>query len=289
MTTPSAERAPTKRRRVQLFVTCLIEHFRPEVATAAARVLERLGVEVSVPAAQTCCGQPAYNSGHRAAARETAAHFLDAFADDVDIVVPSGSCASMVRHHYGRLFADDPPRLARAEAISQRVYELTEYLVDVLGRTDLGAEFAATATYHPCCHLTRDLGVDRQPKALLDAVEGLQMLPLERADVCCGFGGGFSMQLSEVSGAMLDEKLDHVVATGAQVLVAADTGCILHMAGGARRRKLDLAVMHIAELLDAPGKATRDDLTTGDPAPADPATGTAATCSPAGPRQGDTR
>ena len=237
--------------RVQLFVTCMVDLFHPEVGESVVNVLERLGVEVEFPEGQTCCGQPAFNSGFDAEARSVATRFLEAFEATADpIVVPSGSCGAMVRNHYRELFADDPATLARAERVAARVYDFSEFLVDVLGVTDLGGALEGPAAYHQCCHLLRDLGVDRQPKALMDAVDGLEMLPLERSEECCGFGGTFAVKFPEVSAAMLDDKLDRVEASGAKTLVAGDTGCIMHMAGGLRRRGSDVQVLHLAQLLD---------------------------------------
>ena len=233
-----------------LFVTCLVDQFQPEVGESVVNVLERLGVEVVFPEGQTCCGQPAFNSGYRADARPVARRFLDVFEGEDLIVTPSGSCAAMVRNFYPELFHNEPRELERARRVGERVWEFSEFIVDVLGRTDLGAQMSGSATYHRCCHLMRELGVDRQPSALLSNVKGLELRPLERAEVCCGFGGTFSVKMPDISTAMLNEKLDNVVATGAKTLVAGDAGCIMHMAGGLRRRRSDVQVVHIAQLLD---------------------------------------
>ncbi|MCH8235899.1 MAG: (Fe-S)-binding protein [Chloroflexi bacterium] len=246
--------------RVQLFVTCLVDQFRPEVGESVVNVLERLGVRVDFPEGQTCCGQPAFNSGFWEEARGVARHFLDVFdATEGPIVVPSGSCGAMVRNFYGELFEGEPPKvdpkdLERVRRVAGRTYEFTEFLVDVLGQDDpktgLAAQLKGTATYHRCCHLERELGVDHQPGDLLKRVQGLEMLPMERAEVCCGFGGTFAVKFSDISTAMLDEKLDNAAATGAATIVAGDTGCIMHMAGGLRRRGSTQQVRHIAEILD---------------------------------------
>lgn len=237
-------------------MTCLVDQFRPEVGESVINVLERLGVRVDFPEGQTCCGQPAFNSGFWDEARSVARHFLDVFdATDGPIVVPSGSCGAMVRNFYGEIFEDEPAELERARRVAERTYEFTEFLVDVLGRPDLvttsgSPALEGTATYHRCCHLLRELGIDEQPGRLLDAVAGLEMLPMVRDEVCCGFGGTFAVKFSDISTAMLDEKLDNAAATGAATIVAGDTGCIMHMAGGLRRRGSEQQVRHIAEILD---------------------------------------
>ena len=240
----------TRPERVSLFVTCLVDQFYPEVGEGVVNVLERLGVEVDVPAEQTCCGQPAYNSGYWDDARAVAARFLDVFEGDGPIVVPSGSCGAMVKHHYAALFRDDPVQLERSRELGKRLYEFSELVVDVLGRFDTMGRNSGDTTYHACCHLLRELGIDEQPRALLDGVEGPEFRPLERADVCCGFGGTFAVKMSDISTAMLDEKLDNVEATGAKTLVAGDAGCIMHMAGGLRRRGSQVRVAHLAQYLD---------------------------------------
>ncbi|MCH7594353.1 MAG: (Fe-S)-binding protein [Chloroflexi bacterium] len=257
--------APT---RVQLFVTCLVDQFRPEVGESVVNVLERLGVEVDFPEGQTCCGQPAFNSGFQDEARSVARHFLDVFdATEGPIVVPSGSCGAMVRNFYAELFegespGTDPGDLERARRVAERIYEFTEFLVDVLGQDDpntgLAARLQGTATYHRCCHLERELGVDHQPADLLKRVQGLEMLPMERAEVCCGFGGTFAVKFSDISTAMLDEKLDNAAATGAKTIVAGDTGCIMHMEGGLRRRGSAQQIRHIAEILDEATRQAED-------------------------------
>jgi L-lactate dehydrogenase complex protein LldE len=243
-------RPATLPKRVSLFTTCLVDQFMPGVAESVVRVLGRLGVEVDVPEAQTCCGQPAFNSGFWGDARPVARRFLDVFGGEGLIVTPSGSCAAMVRNFYPELFRDQPAEVERAQRAGGRVWEFSEFVVDVLGRADLGGRLDGAATYHKCCHLLRELGVDRQPAALLAGVKGLELRPLERADVCCGFGGTFSVKMAPISTAMLNEKLDNVQATGAKTLVAGDAGCIMHMAGGLRRRGSDVDVVHVAEFLD---------------------------------------
>ncbi len=237
-------------RRVSLFVTCLVDQFYPEVGESVVNVLERLGLAVDFPTAQTCCGQPAFNAGYARDARAVAERFLNVFEGEGPIVTPSGSCAAMVRNLYPELFHDDPVLAERARNIASRLYEFSEFIVDVLGRTDLGGKLSGTATYHRCCHLLRELGVDAQPESLVRGIEGLDLREMDQSEVCCGFGGTFAVKFSDISSAMLDEKIDHAVATGADLLVAGDTGCLMHMQGGIRRRCARLEAIHIAELLD---------------------------------------
>ena len=245
-------------RRINLFVTCLVDQFMPKVGMSVVNILESQDIEIHFPADQTCCGQPAFNSGFRNEARPVATRFLDIFeATEGPIVCPSGSCVAMVRNFYEDLFRDSPNELARAERLSERIYEFTEFVVDVLGIEDLEVRKEMDATYHRCCHLLRELHIDDQPNALLENVGGLELKPMERDEVCCGFGGAFSVKMSDVSTAMLNEKLDNVVATGASILIAGDTGCIMHMQGGLRRRGEDVQVVHIAELLDAESESIR--------------------------------
>lgn len=244
--------------KVNLFVTCLVDQFAPNVGMSVVNILESRGIEVLFPPDQTCCGQPAFNSGFRNDARPVAARFLDIFEEtEGPIVCPSGSCVAMVRNFYQDLFREYPNDLARAERLSERIYEFTEFVVEVLGIQDLKVDTDIDATYHRCCHLLRELHIDEQPTSLLENVDGLTLKPMERDEVCCGFGGAFSVKMSDVSTAMLNEKLDNVVATGASTLIAGDTGCIMHMQGGLRRRGEDVQVVHIAELLDAESDLNR--------------------------------
>lgn len=241
------------REKVQLFVTCIIDTLYPEVGEAVVRVLRKAGAEVSFPPGQTCCGQPAFNAGLRLEARKMATQTIRAFEDyQGAVVVPSGSCAAMIRHSYSELFASDPSWLKRAHSLAERTYEFTEYLVDVLNVTDLGAKFKERLTYHSSCHLLRGLGVDRQPRALLRAVREAEIVELPESEDCCGFGGVFSVEHPEISAAMLDSKIANLEASGASVLVACDAGCVTNINGGLHRRhKLQRAV-HIAEILDKP-------------------------------------
>ncbi|MBM4155161.1 MAG: (Fe-S)-binding protein [Lentisphaerae bacterium] len=241
---------------VQLFVTCLVDTFFPGIGEAVVRVLRRAGARVEFPAGQTCCGQPAFNAGLRSEARPIAEHTIRVFeAAPGPVVIPSGSCAAMVRHGYLELFRDDPGWLARAEGLARRTYELTEYLVDVRGiaagpgAPTLGARWPGKLAYHASCHLLRGLGVDRQPRALLASVEGAELVDLPGHDECCGFGGVFSVEHPELSAEFLNRKIANLESTGAPTLVVADTGCLMHIQGGLRRQDRSPRVVHIAEVL----------------------------------------
>jgi L-lactate dehydrogenase complex protein LldE len=258
-------------RRVALFVTCMVDTLYPHVGLAATNLLERNGVQVVFPEAQTCCGQPAFNAGYRREARSMASHFLEVFAPllerrEVDaIVAPSGSCVAMVRHFYRVLFenAEDEEEFRRAELVSNATYELTEYLVDVLGVERTDAQFGATCTYHPCCHLLRELGVDDQPRRLLAAVEGPVIADLPSADECCGFGGLFAVKNADLSTAMGRRKARNIEDSGADYVVVNDVSCMTHLNGILKREGRRCRAIHIAEVLDsregAMREGTRDD------------------------------
>lgn len=236
---------------VQLFVTCIVDTLYPQIGEAVVRVLERAGVQVEFPAEQTCCGQPAFNAGMRSQARPVAMHTIQVFEQtEGPVVIPSGSCAAMLRHGYPELFAGDPHWLPRARALASRTYEFTEFLVDYLGVTDLGARFPGRLTYHPSCHLLRDLGVSRQPKALLAQVREAELVELPHGEECCGFGGVFSVEHAELSSAMLDRKLANLQASQAPLVVACDAGCITNLNGGLHRKNLPQRAVHIAEILE---------------------------------------
>ena len=238
-------------KTVQLFVTCIIDALYPETGEAVVRVLQRSGCSIEFPVEQTCCGQPAFNAGMRKQARQMAENTIRAFENSVgDIVIPSGSCAGMVKHGYGELFADDPDWLKRAEEIANRTYEFSEYLVDELDIEDIQAEYSDKITYHSSCHLLRDLGIDEQPQRLLTNVRGTEIIPLPKREECCGFGGLFSIEHPEISKAMLDRKIENFIASGAGVLVSCDAGCVAHISGGLQRRKIPLKAVHIADILD---------------------------------------
>jgi L-lactate dehydrogenase complex protein LldE len=237
-------------QRVLLFVTCTVDQLYPQVGESVVNVLERQGCEVDFPPGQTCCGQPAFNAGFTEDAKAVARRFLDVFAGEDPIVVPSGSCGAMVRNFYPELFHDDPETLAKVRQVAGRLYEFSEFVVDVLHRDDLAAKMNGSATYHQCCHLLRELGIDAQPKTLLGSVEGLEVLPMEQSEVCCGFGGTFAVKFPELSTAMLNDKLDYALATGADTLVAGDTTCLMHLEGGVRKRGDALQIRHLAQVLD---------------------------------------
>jgi L-lactate dehydrogenase complex protein LldE len=237
-------------RTAQLFVTCLIDTFFPEIGRAAVSVLQRAGVRVEFPREQTCCAQPMFNAGLRAEARRIAEHTLRVFeAASGDVVMPSGSCAHMLRHNFVELFNDEPDLRRRARELAARTYEFTEYLVDVLGVTDCHASWDGPITYHPTCHLHRGLGVDRQPRMLLSHVRGTEVRSLPEAEDCCGFGGIFSVEHPELSAEMLKRKIANFEATDAPTLVVCDTGCLMHIQGGLERSKRNGKVRHIAEVL----------------------------------------
>lgn len=240
--------------RVQLLVTCLVDRLFPDTGMSVVNVLERLGVEVDCPPAQTCCGQPAFNAGFRDDARAMARHTIDVFgASPAPVVVPSGSCGDMVIHQYVSLLADDPAYAARARDLAARTFEFTQFLVDQLGVTDVGASAAGeSVAYHACCHGLRGLDVREQPLALLEGIADAELTPLAEHDVCCGFGGLFAVKMSDISSAMLTRKLDCIDKCGARTVAVTDVSCAMHMAGGLRRRGSTVQVKHIADLL-APG------------------------------------
>jgi L-lactate dehydrogenase complex protein LldE len=235
--------------KASLFITCLVDQFFPEVGVSMTGLLRRLGVEVDFPAAQTCCGQPAFNSGFRREARDLAARFITVFEKSDYVVAPSGSCASMTRVYYADLFKDDTLMLAKASSLASRTFEFTEFLVNVLGVTDVGARYAGRVALHQSCHLLRELKVRTEPLRLLKAVKGIELVEMERAEMCCGFGGLFSIKYPHISGGILQEKIDCVQKCGADTVVASDMGCLMQIAGGLSRQRVPVKTMHIAELL----------------------------------------
>ncbi|MCF8563217.1 (Fe-S)-binding protein [Alicyclobacillus tolerans] len=236
--------------RVSLFITCVADSLYPEVGESVVRILQRYGVDVDFPMEQTCCGQPSFNSGYWDETIQLAKNWLDAFKDSEYVVTPSGSCAGMVVHNYLELLKDDAHYRPIAEKLVARTYEFTQFLVDVLGVTDLGAKTSQRVTFHPSCHCSRFLGVTEQPKQLLQAVEGIDLVELPDADICCGFGGTFSVKMSELSSAMADEKVENVEKTQADVLVSTDLGCLMNISGRMRREDKTVEVKHIAQFLD---------------------------------------
>jgi len=234
--------------KVSLFITCLSDAIYPRVGEAMVRLLARYGVQLEFPKVQTCCGQPAFNSGYWKEARTTATTIIEAFEDSDFIISPSGSCTYMI-HHYPKLFEDDAIMYEKAVKLQSKSYEFTQFLVDVLGVTDVGASFPHKVTYHPSCHGSRLLGVKDEPRELMSKVKGLEFVPLPFAEDCCGFGGTFAVKMSEISGAMVTEKSDHVKETEAEVLVGLDMACLMNIAGNLRYRNEPVRVMHLAELL----------------------------------------
>lgn len=235
--------------RVALFVTCLVDLFRPSVGFAAVKLLEAAGCTVEVPRSQTCCGQPGYNAGNREAAAAIARQVVEAFEGYDYVVVPSGSCGGMLKTHYPELFESDPAMHARAAALSVRTYELISFLVDVRKMAKVDAHFDGSVTYHDSCSGLRELGVKAQPRRLLSSVAGLTVKELADAEVCCGFGGAFCVKYPAISDRMVTDKANAVAATGAGTLLAGDMGCLLNMAGKLSRAGVPVRVRHVAEVL----------------------------------------
>jgi len=235
--------------RVGLFVTCLVDLFRPSVGFAAVKLLEDAGCQVEVPQTQTCCGQPAYNSGDKVDTKAIARQVMTAFADFDYIVAPSGSCAGMLRAHYPELFADEPAFLPEVRAFAAKVHELVSFLTDVLRVERVAARYDGVAVYHDACSGLRELGVRAQPRQLLRSVAGLTVKELAGADVCCGFGGTFCIKYPDISERMVSDKVADAAATGADTLLAGDLGCLLNMAGKASRQGRAIRVRHVAEVL----------------------------------------
>jgi len=239
---------------LQLFATCLIETIRPEAGMAVVEALERLGYTVEYPEGQTCCGQPAFNGGLWDDARAMAKHTLDVLnRSDAPIIVPSGSCADMIVHHYPELFKDDAVYKPLAESVAKRTYEFSQFLADVVGVEKISARFDGKIVYHPSCHLLRGLNVKDQPRKILDRIEGLEVCEQQGKEECCGFGGLFSVKMSDISGAMMDRKIEGIKATGAKTVVGCDVSCLMHIGGGLHRKGLDIETKHLAELLIANG------------------------------------
>lgn len=238
--------------RVGLFVTCLVDVMRPQVGFATVKLLEAAGCQVEVPAAQTCCGQPGFNSGEQKNSRAIAKQVIEAFEAFDHVVVPSGSCAGMIREHYPDLLADDYEWHARAMVLANKTHELTKFLVDVLGLDavpGIEAAFDGAVTYHDSCAGLREVGVKEQPRTLLSRVKGLNIAEGELAETCCGFGGLFCVKYPDVSGAMVDRKCDDIVKTGAKTVLGGDMGCLMNIAGRLQRRGIDVDARHVAEVL----------------------------------------
>ncbi|KUO65027.1 MAG: Fe-S oxidoreductase [Alphaproteobacteria bacterium BRH_c36] len=239
----------SNRPRVGLFVTCLVDLFRPSVAMAAAKLIEHAGCDVVVPRAQTCCGQPAYNSGDRPDAKALALQTIAAFDGCNYVVAPSGSCAGMLKAHYPRLMDAGTTDYARAAAFSERVHELVSFLVDVRGLRNVPGNFTGTVTYHDSCSGLRELGIKTQPRQLLTSINGLELKEMADSEICCGFGGAFSVKFPDISNAMVEKKSANIAAADVDVILAGDLGCLMNMAGKLRRQKSSTACRHVAEIL----------------------------------------
>lgn len=240
-----------------LFVTCIIDQLFPEVGVSVVRVLRRMGVSVGFPEGQTCCGQAVYNSGFTREAREMAGRTLQEFRDSDYVVVPSGSCTAMMRVFYLDLFEDYPAMLTMAESLSRRVYEFSEFLVNVLGVEAPEVEGSGSAVFHPGCHLLRELEVRDAPQSLLRATPGLELRELQNSETCCGFGGSFSVKLPHISEGMLADKVASVRESGADSLVSCDMSCLMHIGGALRRQAPNVEIRHIAQVLDQDRRSTR--------------------------------
>jgi L-lactate dehydrogenase complex protein LldE len=243
-------------RRVQLFITCLAEQFYPSTLRNLVKLLERLGVEVEFPDRQTCCGQPFFNTGFQDEARALARRWLRTFGrSESPIVAPSGSCVDMVRH-FPHFFASGSPEATEAAAAAAGTFEIGEYLVRRLGLRDVGARFPHRVAYHASCHLLRGLGLRTEAKELLGAVRDIELVPLPEEEVCCGFGGAFSVIYPDVSRAMLDAKVHNVLASGAEAVVACDAGCLMNIAGGLRKAGSTVRALHLVDILASTGDAS---------------------------------
>jgi L-lactate dehydrogenase complex protein LldE len=236
--------------KAALFLTCIADQLYPDVGMSVVRVLRRHGCQVDFPEAQTCCGQPALNSGYPDEARKVARRLIEAFAGAEYVVSPSGSCCGMIRHYYPTLFGADSGLQREAEALAGKVYEFSQFMVRVLGVDRLAGSFPHKVTYHPSCHGARLLGIREEPLALLKAIRGLELVPLPKADDCCGFGGTFAVKLAPISVAIVDEKVAHVRETDTRYLVGTELGCLMNIAGRMRTLGVPTEAVHIAELVD---------------------------------------
>jgi L-lactate dehydrogenase complex protein LldE len=236
--------------KASIFITCLVDQLFPAVGTGLVSVLKKAGVEVTFPKNQTCCGQPLFNSGFRKDAKELAKQNIEELANSEYIVVPSGSCAAMMKFVYKDLFGENDKMRSMASSLSPKVYEFSEFIVKILGVTNVGATYREHVTYHPSCHLLREQQVDMEPKALLDEVCGLVLEKLEDETVCCGFGGTFSVKYPGISEAMLMDKIQRIEETSASTVVACDLSCLMHIDGALRRKKSPIKAKHLIEILD---------------------------------------
>jgi L-lactate dehydrogenase complex protein LldE len=236
-------------KRVSLFVTCIVDQVLPEIGMAAVHVLERLGFAVDFPKDQTCCGQPAFNTGFRKEAASVACRCLDALRGAEYVVVPSGSCAAMITHHFEELFASDPDRLAETRRLAARVWEFSKFLIEVAGAEDVGARYDGTVTFHDSCHGLRTLKIKDGPRKLLSHVKGLTLKEMDAAEECCGFGGTFSVKFAPISGAMARTKIESILRTGAETVVGVDASCLMQIGGALSRMNSSIRTMHLAQVL----------------------------------------
>lgn len=236
-------------KQVSIFVTCIVDQLFPAAGMAMATVLERLGYGIDFPEKQTCCGQPAFNSGYRDEARAVARHTLNVLADCDYVVVPSGSCTAMISHHYKELFAPDSPDRTAAENLAARTYEFSKFITEIAGVEDVGARFDGIATYHDSCHALRELKIKEAPRRLLANVRGLELREMDAASECCGFGGTFSVKFPGISGGMAATKIESILRTGASTVVSIDSGCLMQLQGAISRAGLPIRTMHLAEIL----------------------------------------
>ncbi|MDI6754303.1 MAG: (Fe-S)-binding protein [Thermodesulfobacteriota bacterium] len=241
-------------KNISLFIPCTVDLFLPHIGEATVSLLRRLGMNPVYHQEQTCCGQPALNAGYRQEAKKVAKHFISVFEKDEVIVSPAGSCVCMVKDHYPEILENESDWLRRAEALAPRVYELSQYLVDVLKVEDVGASFEGKVTYHESCHILRGLGVSEQPKKLIQAVKGAQLVPLNGADSCCGFGGEFAINFPDISESMLEDKLENFLASGADLLLLSEPGCLLNIGGYLNRNHPGKKIMHLASFLSTNGR-----------------------------------
>ena len=236
-------------KKITLFVQCLVDGLYPEVGEAMLTLFKRLGIQVNCPMDQTCCGQPAFNAGHRKAARVAARRFVEIFKDAEWIVCPSGSCVDMVKNHYPDLFEDDTAWAERATQVGRRTFELSQFLVDILEIEDMGAAYNGKITYHDSCHLLRGLGVREQPRHLIRQLKGAEFVEMKDPDRCCGFGGTFSVKYPGISTAMVDDKIRNIIASGADTVTGCDISCLMNIQGRLSRIGSSIKVLHIAQLL----------------------------------------
>ncbi len=236
-------------RQVSLFIPCMVDLFLPEIGEACLRVLRRIGHDPVYHPDQTCCGQPSIHAGYVKKAKASARHFIEIFGDDEAVVCPSGSCVCTVKDRYPQLLEDEPGWLRRAEELAPRLYEFSQYLVDVAGVEEVGARYEGKVAYHESCRVLNGLGVSEQPKKLIRAVKGAELVPMQGARVCCGFGGEFSTNYPEISEALVSEKAANYIASGADLLVACDPGCLINIGGYLHRHHPEKRAVHIASFL----------------------------------------